>query len=552
MATKKTSKKARQETITVPPLDVTPVGGLFAATREGGRDIDVAPGSPSHFDDRLNLLINPEVVEEATTRSPLGLPIPILKAVVSLQRFGLIELRPIVKTGRRYWASFRPTSKIEGLSAEEKQILFDLTRRALAPESPFGAEVLPESQGREIRSRLLLIFGEDRDLSEAQTALRNVPNVRAAEPPVRLYPVTAVSMPLPEPDPRTRQVSTTWTGWGRDMVQIPSDFDSAPVDNIAVLDSGVDRNHPVFHGNPAAIEIPSWIDHPFDWPDEYGHGTHVCSVIAARPVDFKSIAAGVLPKSTVLSFNIFRKRTDGEFEVDMDAFKSALFAIRSAYPNIKVINLSIWMKNRPDTDILDEFARLDAKGIVVVACATNQSDDTDLKMDPWKDSRFRVQFPARLKGILSVGAVDNSSSRAPFSCYSTWGTNGANGNDSEAYLEGKWPFVDIMAPGVAIWGAVPNIQRRTFFKSSVEGAALMKGTSMAAPYVTAAVGFLCSHAPWKSAPAIDVRRAIRKCVDTDHIQKIVGAPANSWSTTDLYGYGLLSCQSVLDKVRSGK
>jgi subtilisin family serine protease len=589
-------------------------GGFFTGISMSG-GVSVGPlnfGDPEghtssreYFDDRLLVLVNPDITTRPSDKYPMGLPATVTKALLALIPLGLAKIQPILHSGFRFWhhaavpapappggiaVGVRP----EGLTNQETILLSQLISHAIIPASMLAHSLtaLPLEAAREMASRIELIFSRGARIEAAADQLRRGANivrveksVRGFTPSVQVQPVKA-AIPIASAAREIRPGKLDWwrttTRWneanqlmekaqqnenktkveevskGEQTSKESVDNSNSPakalslakaaVNNIAVLDSGADQLHPVFQN---AVRQPDPAYFPFPSDDTYGHGTHVCSIIAGREtpnataVSAPAIPDGVLPKSTILIFNIF---TDGATTVDMRKFKTALFAIRWAHPEVRVINLSIWMSVRPDQDLLEEFDKMEALGIVIVACSGNQFDTVPGKplTDLFNDGSFRVQFPARLRRILSVAALNSAPARADFSRFSTWGTNGDDGNDYSAWTEGRWPLVDVSAPGESICGAVPMRKRSDktamkFFDSDT-GAVLLRGTSMATPMVTAAAGYLLAQPNWQGASAFEVRQAIRKCFHNEGVSQWTDSKVGS---EELYGAGVLDFSKIV-------
>ena len=136
---------------------------------------------------------------------------------------------------------------------------------------------------------------------------------------------------------------------------------------------------------------------------------------------------------------------------------------------------------------------------------------------------------AFVDSLCKVGACQGDAinyARADFSRFSTRGTKGWDGNDYFALKPGRWPLVDILAPGTKFWGAASSVydpklvQAKGVDSRGNANAARLKGTSQATPLVTAAVAYLCASGDWKSATAAQIRSAIRRCTDSTNIPSL--------------------------------
>lgn len=229
---------------------------------------------------------------------------------------------------------------------------------------------------------------------------------------------------------------------------------------IAVLDSGVDRDHPewrgrLVHPRDTIRRNPDADDHGFS-----GHGTHVAG-IAAAPADGIGIV-GVSPTSEVIPVRI--ANPEGR-STDAGMIAGIRWAvIRGA----KVINISA---GGPDPTLAFAETVLWAtdRGALIVASVGNEG----------LDSRGRtVNYPAGYPRVIGVAAQCDRS-RSSF-CRRPYGRAAfSNANRS----------VDLVAPGVNVVSTVP---RRVSSDIGVPGYTLKSGTSMAAPYVTGVAALIQS------------------------------------------------------------
>jgi thermitase len=271
---------------------------------------------------------------------------------------------------------------------------------------------------------------------------RNDPRLAYAEPNYRYHIVASGA------DGATSQVETDFappgedlqTLWGIRKIQAPAAWDKARGKSsvlVAVIDTGVDYNHPDLQG--IVVKGPDVSNGDGDPMDDHGHGTHVAGTIAARSngEGVVGVAFGV----KVLAI----KALDEDGSGPEDGIARAVdAAVRNG---AKVINMSL---GGPDDAwaLRDAVARATRAGVLCVVAAGNDGDT-------------RPDYPAANPEALAVGATDTSDKRAYFSNYGD--------------------YVQIAAPGVGVYSTM----RRGRYD-------MLSGTSMAAPHVAGAAGLLLS------------------------------------------------------------
>jgi thermitase len=201
---------------------------------------------------------------------------------------------------------------------------------------------------------------------------------------------------------------------------------------IAVIDSGIDLNHPAFAGRLApASEWKDFVDNDNN-PQEvgsgngFGHGTGVAGVILQ-----------VAPNATILPIRVLE--ADGTGDLD-DVVAAIDWAMQKG---VKVINLSLG--STTDLKAMNDMLKLIAKyDMIAVASAGNNGQKS-------------IEYPARHGAeVVGVGSVDKNDVKSTFSAY------------------GK--TLDVMAPGEFVYTPYPNNQ-----------IGYWTGTSFAAPMVTGAI-----------------------------------------------------------------
>jgi subtilisin family serine protease len=251
---------------------------------------------------------------------------------------------------------------------------------------------------------------------------------------------------------------------------------------ITIVDTGVDPTHPEFVGRPNTAFLN---DQTVTGGAEY-HGSIVAS-LAAAPANGQGIV-GVYPDAVLQVYD-----ASPEARGIMNAFATA-GVLTAAQHCPAVINLSF---GGAAQDPALERAVLTAyhAGCLVVAASGNSGAGSP------------VSYPGGWPHVLTVGATDANDQVASFS---TTGTG-----------------LDLVAPGVAITGAVPLWRDASGYLSS------LAGTSFAAPLVSAAAAWVWTARPDLSAGQLGevLRRSARD----------LGAPGFDPSS----GWGLLDIPAAL-------
>ena len=257
--------------------------------------------------------------------------------------------------------------------------------------------------------------------------------------------------------------------------------------DVVVIDSGLDRTHPLLDGNYRfGID---YIDDDIDPNDLVDHGTHVSGIIGAENENI-----GVAPDVGLIGLKVSESIQIDNLAV-LESLQWVLGEVRnpdSEY-NIVAVNLSLGggfynSPNQPNSQYENERRRLiedlEAEGIVVVAAAGN---DYDFKPDSngnfqnsQGDSFAPNQEPnlgaPAIYSTIAVGAVWKND-RNLFGSYSNRQVPGA---DRIAVFSQRLSAENfIFAPGVEI--------------ESIKvggGTTYQNGTSQASPHVAGAVALL--------------------------------------------------------------
>ncbi|WP_161632045.1 S8 family serine peptidase [Nakamurella lactea] len=247
-------------------------------------------------------------------------------------------------------------------------------------------------------------------------------------------------------------------------------YDGAGV-AVAVLDTGIDLQHPDFAGRIAATKI--FTREP-SVQDAYGHGTHVASIIAGSGAASGGKYQGVAPKAKLM---IGKVLTDTGFGIDSDIIEGMEWAAENG---AKVVNLSLGSELRADgLDDLKSQA-LDALsaqyGTLFVVAAGNTGPATGT-----------LNSPGVADSALTVAAVDKADHLAEFSSRGPRIDFGAGKSDFRTVKP------DIAAPGVSITAA--RAAGTDLGPRVGTSYATLSGTSMATPHVAGAAALLVQQHP---------------------------------------------------------
>ncbi|HKR12490.1 MAG TPA: S8 family serine peptidase [Pyrinomonadaceae bacterium] len=234
---------------------------------------------------------------------------------------------------------------------------------------------------------------------------------------------------------------------------------------IAVIDSGIDFNHPDLINNRWTNPHPTSSGDLHGWDyvtdngeivDEQGHGTAVAGIIAAEGNNSLGVS-GVMWRANLMSLRVLDNTGNGSIA---DAVEAIDYAVTHG---AHVINLS-WGTTGNSVALKDAIQRALRRHVVVVCSAGNRSED--LNATPY----YPAAYP--LKDLISVAGVDNLDQLAS---WSNWGRQ----------------TVTVAAPGTNIL----TTQRGGSYWT-------VSGTSAAAPVVAGIAGLLKSKRPLASTRVI--------------------------------------------------
>lgn len=213
--------------------------------------------------------------------------------------------------------------------------------------------------------------------------------------------------------------------------------------NVAILDTGIDQDHPDLIDNIkyCVSFVTRFYQDAKSCEDKNGHGTHVAGTVAAN-----GNIIGVAPEANLIIIKVCDRfgRCYGD---DMAA------GINDAVNNeANIISMSVG-GNTPDTGVLEAIQNAVNSDVLVIAAAGN---------DGHIDGFGSVDYPAADSNVVAVGAIDSSDKLAYFS---SLGYESCTSGNEEGCVE-------LVAPGVSIESTWKNGGYKT-----------IHGTSMATPHV---------------------------------------------------------------------
>jgi thermitase len=243
---------------------------------------------------------------------------------------------------------------------------------------------------------------------------------------------------------------------------------------IAILDTGIDQDHPDLHAK--IVDNINFADDSSTVDDLYGHGTHVAGTAAAM-TDNEVGVAGVGGTARLLNVKVLN---DQAFGPNSQIAYGIRWAADYQSPNdpqarVRVINLSLG--NDISSRTLEDAVKYAWNKGAVLTCAGGNGGDQS------------PTYPARYEPCIAVAATDDDDELASFSSWN---------ND----------WMDVAAPGENVYSTFPN---HPFALGDARGRSQNydygNGTSMSAAYVAGLAALV-----WNT-PASTSNQLVRYCIE---------------------------------------
>ncbi len=311
--------------------------------------------------------------------------------------------------------------------------------------------------------------------SQALKGINRNPNVVAVEPDIE---VQAVDLELDNT-------------WGVSRIGVNPLHDRGNKGSgikVAVLDTGIDLNHPDLKYDPACSM--SFVDGE-TLDDGNSHGTHVAGTIAALDNDIGVV--GIAPESTLCIYKVLNNTGGGNYSDVIAALQEAVDE------GVHITNNSYGSSGDPGLTVKAAFDNTYAAGVLNIGAAGNSGNVLGIGEN--------CIYPARWQSVIAVAATTQSDSRSSFSS--------------------TCPEVELAAPGDQINSTIPS-----------GSYGLKSGTSMASPHVAGTAALIqVAHPTWTN---VDIREQLQN----------TSIDIGESGRDTLLGFGLISAINAVGNVNN--
>lgn len=336
----------------------------------------------------------------------------------------------------------------------------------------------------------VLVFKANGDMENALSELRANPNVASADQVSSVHALMGAN-------------DTNYSlQWALVNMKVAGSGDSAwdNIDSIdtktqaikvAVIDSGIDNTHEdlidkIEDADMKTCDFSSGDveqDCASGGVDDFGHGTHVAGIIAAKTNNDTGIA-GVGWGAKLMSLKVLDSMGEGGLD-DM------ITAIYYATDNgAKVINMSLGAPE--DMLTATDISELNAattwawdNDVVIIAAAGNCGDESSVEEEKCNYQVNPVMYPARSDHVISVAAMGPDDELAPYSEFGDWVSVAAPGGFCSSDTKSDCVLSTMSDALCALRGGLQGPTNYCY----------MQGTSMASPNVAGVAALILAKNP---------------------------------------------------------
>ncbi len=323
----------------------------------------------------------------------------------------------------------------------------------------------------------------------AKKAIEGQPGVLKVEPDARIH---AVAQTLP-------------TGINRvdadlnNIAQIDTSDERVDVD-IAILDTGIDRDHPDLNvvGGRRFYSFLWFTFEDDQYDDDNGHGTHCAGIAAALDNDIGVV--GMAPGARLWAVKILDSNGSG-YVSDLVAGVDWV----TAHGGIEVANMSLSAVARVDA-LRTAIQSAVAEGVVFVAAAGNSATDVYGSDGTFNTSDDHI--PAAYPEVAAVSAMaDSDGLPGELGSATTYGEDDSFASFSN-YSRSIVADNPVTSPGKAIDLLMPGVNINSCWMGG--GYRPASGTSMASPHAAGlAALYIAEHGAASSASGVhEIRQAL--------------------------------------------
>ena len=288
---------------------------------------------------------------------------------------------------------------------------------------------------------------------------------------------------------------------------------------VAVIDSGVDTNHPDLvnnfdkdsNGDINGIRYYDGGSSDSNFDDDDGHGTHVAGIIAADVNNNQGIA-GISnnDKILIMPVKVINKYGDDYHGTEIDI----ALGIRWAADNgADIINLSLGTPSKIPLvkSAIDYAFNL---GCFIVGAGGNSEYSS------------YVEYPGAYNNVLSVGSIDSNNN---ISNYSSYIIDSSYPSKPEGHSG-----IDLVAPGESIISTYDN-ETNNETNAIIDSYLRLSGTSMASPIISGIAALLYQQNDYYYRNPTVVRNVLITSSTT----------VNNNIYSNNYGYGIVNAKNAL-------